>query len=67
MFSGPAMVLDVIAVIEEEEIVKPAIVAGCSARVFVMALQVTQSQPEQLTRKIRSEKESRHGDEQPAP
>jgi len=46
------MVFDMISIVEEQEIVEPAIVTYRTPYVFVVALQSTQSQTKEIARQI---------------
>jgi len=46
------MVLNVISVIEEQEVVQPTVVADRTSRVFIMPLEITETEPYQKAWKI---------------
>ena len=58
--------LDVVAVVEEQQVVDAAVVAGRAARVFVVALELAEPETEQQARQVDREEELRR-ERSPAP
>jgi hypothetical protein len=52
------VVLDVVAVVEEQEVVQPAVVADRAARVLVVAVQPAQRQAGRIAGQVGREEES---------
>src|SRR5262249_13271428 len=67
IFSRTLVVLCVIAVIEEDQIVKTPVVTDCPPRVFVAPLEIAKPEPQEIARQINAQSESRDLDQERAP
>ena len=59
MRARPGVVLEMIAVIEEEEVVKAAVVAGRAAGMLVAALQPAEAEADEITGDVSGEEQTR--------
>ena len=59
--------LDVIPIVEQQEVIQPAIVTDRTSSVFVVSLQITKPEPDQKARHVNGQYKVRSKDEQRSP
>src|SRR6266567_962067 len=61
------VMLDVIPIVEQQEVIQPAVVTDRTSRVFVVALQMTKPEPDEKTRQVNGHHKAWSKDEQRSP